>query len=266
MKDIKNKVVLITGAGMGMGKLFALKFADVSSRLVLVDINKQSLEETASEIKADVHTYVCDVSNKNDVHHLSDRVHKDVGQVDIIVNNAGVLYGTPFFKSTDESIERTIDVNIKGAMLVTRTFLPDLISKKQGHIINMASASSLTGVPDLAAYSTSKHGMKGFSESLRLEMKKYGFHNIRITLVFPHFVNTGMVKGVNSIVLLNPDKVIQKVFNAMLRNKLYVYLPWWVKFVPLMLSLLPVSVGDWVLFKTGVDRTMERWTGHGTGH
>lgn len=263
MWDLKHKVVLITGAGMGMGRLFALQFARASATIVLADVNGDALKKTASVIKTGVHSYVCDVSDRNAVHELAGSVHRDAGPVDIIVNNAGVLYGVPFHQSPDESIERTIDINLKGAMLVTRTFLPDLLSKKQGHIINMASASSMTGVPDLAAYATSKHGMQGFSESLRLEMKKYGYPEIVVTLVFPHFVNTGMVKGVRSPVLLEPARVVEKTINAMMNNKLYVYLPWWLRFIPLLIALFPASASDWVLFKAGAHRTMERWVGHG---
>jgi all-trans-retinol dehydrogenase (NAD+) len=263
MKDIQGKMVLITGAGMGMGRLFAMKFAHASCKLVLVDINKQALDKTASELNADIHTYLCDISDNEQIHSLIEKVHKDAGLVDIIINNAGVLYGYPFLKCPDELIARTIDVNVKGSMLITKAFLPDLISKKRGHIINMASASSLTGVPDLAAYATSKHAMAGFSESLRLEMKKYGFRNIKITLVYPHFVDTGMVTGVRSSVLLKPEDVVNKVFNAMLQDKLYVYIPWWLRFIPLLLYILPTSLGDWILFKTGVSRTMEEWVGYG---
>ncbi len=263
MKDIMGKTVLITGAGMGMGRLFALKFARASCKLVLVDINKQALDKTASEIPADIHTYICDISDKGQIHDLVEKVHKDAGSVDIIVNNAGVLYGCPFLKCPDELIARTIDVNVKGTLLVTRAFLPDLISKKRGHIINMASASSLTGVPDLAAYATSKHAVAGFSESLRLEMKKYGFRNIGITLVYPHFVDTGMVKGVRSSVLLQPEAVVNDTFNAMVKDKLFVYMPWWLMFIPLLLYILPTDLGDWILFKAGVSRTMEEWVGHG---
>ncbi|MGC8580343.1 MAG: SDR family oxidoreductase [bacterium] len=264
MKNITGKTVLITGAGMGMGRLFALKFANASCNLVLVDINKQALEKTASELHGATHTYtyICDISNNEQIQSLVSAVHNDAGLIDIIVNNAGVLYGYPFLKSPDELIGRTIDVNVKGSMLITKAFLPDLISRKNGHIIMMASASSLIGVPDLVAYTTSKHAIAGFSESLRLEMKKYGFNNIKITLAYPHFVDTGMVTGVRSSVLLRPEDVVNKIFNAMLHDKLYVYIPWWLRFIPLLLYILPTSLGDWILFKAGVSRTMESWVGH----
>ncbi len=263
MKDIKGKIVLITGAGMGMGRLFAMKFAHASCNLVLIDINREALDKTASEIHADVHTYICDISDHEQVHLLVEKVHGDAGLVDIIINNAGVLYGYPFSKCPDGLIARTIDVNVKGTMLLTKAFLPDLMSRKSGHIITMASASSLTGVPDLAAYSTSKHAIAGFSESLRLEMKKYGFNNIKTTLVYPHFVDTGMVTGVKSSTLLKPEDVVDRVFIAMQNNERYVYMPWWLRFIPLLLDILPTGFGDWILFKTGISRTMEAWVGHG---
>ena len=263
MKEIAGKTVLITGAGMGMGRLFADKFKQASCKLVLVDIDKQALEKTALELNADARTYVCDISDKDQIHVLTGRVHEDSGLVDIIVNNAGVLYGYPFYQCPDEFIARTIDVNVKGTMLLTKAFLPDLLSRKSGHIITMASASSLTGVPDLAAYATSKHAIAGFSESLRLEMKKYGFNNIKTTLVYPHFVDTGMVTGVRSSVLLRPGDVVDRVFTALQNNERYVYMPWWLRFIPLLLDVLPTDLGDWILFKTGISRTMETWVGHG---
>ncbi len=220
MKDIAGKTVLITGAGMGMGRLFALKFARASCSLVLVDINQEALAATAAELGTPVRTYTCDISDREQVGRLARRVHADAGLVDIIVNNAGVLYGYPFVQSPEALIARTIDVNVKGSLLITRAFLPDLMSRRRGHIVTMASASSLTGVPDLTAYATSKHAIAGFSESLRLEMKKYGFDGIKTTLVFPHFVDTGMVTGVRSPVVLRPRDVVDRVFNAVLKDEL----------------------------------------------
>ena len=263
MKDIAGKTVLITGAGMGMGRLFAIKFAHASCNLVLVDVNKQALEKTASELHGAVHTFICDISDNEQVRSLVGKVHTDAGLIDIIVNNAGVLYGYPFSQCPDECIARTIDVNVKGTMLLTKAFLPDLLSRKAGHIITMASASSMTGVPDLAAYAASKHAIAGFSESLRLEMKKYGFSNIKTTLVYPHFVDTGMVTGVRSSVLLKPGDVVDRVFTALQNGERYVYMPWWLRFIPLLLDVLPAGAGDWILFKTGISRTMEAWVGHG---
>ncbi len=263
MKDCAGKTVLITGAAMGMGRLFALKFARASCSLVLVDIDQQALAATASEVSVPVHTYTCDISDREQVNSLAASVHRDAGMIDIIVNNAGVLYGYPFVKCPDDLIARTIDVNVKGSLLITRAFLPDLITRRRGHIVTMASASSLTGVPDLAAYAASKHAVAGFSESLRLEMKKYGFDGITTTLVFPHFVDTGMVTGVRSSILLRPEDVVDRVFNAVLKDRRLVYMPWWLRFIPLLISVLPATLGDWILFTAGVSRTMESWTGHG---
>ncbi|MCL5277451.1 MAG: SDR family oxidoreductase [Deltaproteobacteria bacterium] len=265
MKDVKDRAVLITGAGMGMGRLFALKFSRAHARPLLVDVDREALERTASELGGTAHTYVCDISKIDEVGRLAELVHRDAGMVDVIVNNAGVLYGGPFLKTSDELIERTIDVNIKGTMFVTRAFLPDLVARKQGHIVTMASGASLTGVPDLVAYSTSKHGIVGFSESIRLEMRKYGLRDIRLTLAFPYFVKTGMTTGVRTHVLLDPQDVVDRIFDAVLKDRPSVYLPGWLRLVPIVFRVLPESVGDWLLFKTGVGRTMEHWTGHGEG-
>jgi short-subunit dehydrogenase len=262
MTDVANKVVLITGAGMGMGRLFAKRFANVSASLILVDVNDHALKNVSSELKTVNYTYVCDISDKEQVQELVKKVHKDAGDVDIVINNAGVLYGYPFSRCTEDIIEKTIRVNVIGTMLITRAFLPDLMSKKRGHIINMASASSLTGVPDLAVYASSKHAIEGFSESIRLEMKKYGFRDIYITLVYPHFVNTGMVTGVKSSVLLSPEDVVNTVVKAIQKNRLYVYIPWWLRFMRILFYVMPTSFSDWLLFKTGVNKAMDEWIGH----
>ncbi|HEY4716410.1 MAG TPA: SDR family oxidoreductase [bacterium] len=269
MKDIKGKIVLITGGAMGIGREFAIRFALDGARIVLVDINKDSLDKTVKELKdsgADAYSYICDVTNRKNVYEMAERVKKEVGTVDIIVNNAGVLFGYDFLECPDELLQKTVDVNLNGIMWVTKAFLPDIVAKKKGHIINMASAAGIIGVPRLAVYSATKHAVIGLSESIRLEMKKKNLNDIKFTIVCPSYVDTGMVKGVKAPLgtkLLDTKTVVDKAYKAMKKGNLFVRLPLMVKLTPLLKAITPVSVFEKVSSLLKIDKSMDSWKGYG---
>ncbi len=269
MKDVKNKYVLITGAAMGMGKIFARKFAADGAKLVLVDVNKEALEHTAEEIRStggEVATYVCDLSQRRNVEELADKVHAEVGKMDVVVNNAGVVFGGEFLEVDQDKHDLTISVNTMAVMWMTRAFLPDMIEKGAGHFLNMASASGLLGLPKGASYAASKWACIGFSESIRLEMAELGHKNIKVTTVAPSYIRTGMFDGVNAPLLtpiLDPEEVVDKAYRAFKRDQILVLEPFMVKVTPLLKGLLPPPLFDVVGKLFGVTRSMESWKGHG---
>ena len=115
MKDLKGKIVLITGSGSGIGRLMALRFAEEGSSLVLWDLNKEGVEKVAEEIKQSggkAWAFGCDVTDIKLVYKLADKVKKDIGKVDILINNAGVVSGKPFLDCTDKQVRLTMEVNI----------------------------------------------------------------------------------------------------------------------------------------------------------
>ncbi len=268
MKDVMGKNVIITGAAKGLGRLFAEKFAADGARLVLVDLDEAELSRTAEEIRqigTQVDTYAVDLSERENIEALADDVHADVGKMDVVVNNAGVVFGGPFLDVDIEKHELTYRVNIQAVVWMTRAFLPDLIDKRAGHFLNIASASGLVGVPGAATYASSKWACIGFSESIRGELSQMGYSDIKVTIVCPSFIDTGMFEGVKAPLLtpiLEPQAIVDKAYEAFKKDDVYVLEPFMVKLTPALKALLPLPVFDLLGKIFRVNRSMDTWKGH----
>jgi short-subunit dehydrogenase len=188
--DFKNKVILITGASSGIGKETAIKFAKLGANIILVARRKDKLEQVANELKEfNVVTLVCqcDVSKKDQVKEMSKIVLEKFESVDILVNNAGfAIYGSVSNLTIDE-IESQMETNYFGMIYCIKNFLPSMLKKKSGHIVNVASVAASFGLPGIASYCASKFAMLGFSEGLKHELKNTG---VGITVVSPIMVRT----------------------------------------------------------------------------
>ncbi len=188
--DFKNKVVLITGASSGIGKETAIEFAKLGANIVLVARRKDKLDQVANELKEfHVSSLVCqcDISKKDQVKEMSKMVLEKFDFIDILVNNAGfAIYGTVSDLSIDE-IESQMETNYFGMIYCIKNFLPSMLKKKSGHIVNVASVAASFGLPGIASYCASKFAMLGFSEGLKHELKNTG---VGITVVSPIMVRT----------------------------------------------------------------------------
>ncbi len=188
--DCSGKVVVITGASSGIGKESAIKFAKLRAHVVLVSRNKSKLEETARELskfQTQVLVCICDVSQKDQVNQMCKQVLEKFGTIDILVNNAGFgIYGN-FNDLKVEEIESQMATNYLGMIYCTKAFLPKMLEKKSGHIVNVASVAASFGIPAMSGYCASKFAMLGFSESLYHELQGSG---VGITVVSPIMVRT----------------------------------------------------------------------------
>ena len=188
--DFKNKVVLITGASSGIGKQTAIEFAKLGSNIILVARRKNKLEQVENELKQfNVNTLVCacDVSKKDQVEKMSEIVLEKFNSIDILVNNAGfAIYGSVYDLSVND-IESQMETNYFGMVYCTKNFLPLMLEKKSGHIVNVASVAASFGLPGIASYCASKFAMLGFSEGLKHELNGTG---VGITVVSPIMVKT----------------------------------------------------------------------------
>ncbi len=268
MTYIPGKTALVTGAGMGMGRALSLLLAADVSKLVLVDINEQSLAKTADEAKAsgaEVFTYSCDISDQAAVDKLKDKVHADAGPVDILVNNAGIVIGGDFLDVPMNMHIKTMQVNAIGVMLMTGAFLPDMVEKQAGHVVQVASASGLMGVAGVSSYTASKHAVVGLTETLRYEMrKKPELSDIHFTTVCPSFVSTGMFEGSKPPFLtsfLTPEQMAQKMYSAIKLNRIMLVEPFLANSTLILKALLPTVIFDWLQGLFGVDSAMEQWQG-----
>jgi len=189
MRDFTDKVVVITGAGSGIGLATARAFASEGSRVHLVDIDSQRVEEAARTTnRTESVAHVIDCTNPEEMNTLARDVLSREGRVDILHNNAGVCCGGPVESISIEDWKWSLDVNLMAAVHGVKAFAPDMIRRKDGgHIINTASMAGLLGLPFVTPYCASKFAMVGFSEALAAEMS---VHGIGVTTVCPGAVRT----------------------------------------------------------------------------
>ncbi|XP_037659399.1 epidermal retinol dehydrogenase 2 isoform X2 [Choloepus didactylus] len=201
-KNVAGEIVLITGAGGGLGRLLALKFASLGSVLVLWDINEDQNEETCKLVQeagaTRVYAYTCDCSRKEDVYSVASQVKKEVGDVSILINNAGVVTGKSFLNCPDDLMEKSFDVNFKAHLWTYKAFLPAMIANNHGHLVCISSSAGLIGVNKLADYCASKFAACGFAESVLAETVAQKQNGIKTTIVCPFFIKTEMFTGVST--------------------------------------------------------------------
>ncbi|NXT25570.1 RDHE2 dehydrogenase, partial [Syrrhaptes paradoxus] len=250
-KNVSGEIVLITGAGSGIGRLLSLKFASLGATLVLWDINQEGLKETSRLARQNagvrVHCYVCDCSKRQDIYRVADKVKKEVGDVSILVNNAGIVTGKRFIDSPDSLVEKTMEVNTMAHFWTYKAFLPAMMASNHGHLVSIASSAGLTGVNGLSDYCASKFAAVGFAESVDLEMRKLRKTGVKTTVVCPYIVNTGMFDGCKAkwptlLPTLEPEYVAEQIVTAVRRNQEILLLPRSLYVLFAFKSILPVKV------------------------
>lgn len=173
MKSFKNKKIVITGAGSGLGRALAVRFSREGAALALTDISEHGLAQTRSLLDdrvASVYTACLDVSDREAVYRFAEEAQRELGGVDIVINNAGVALSETVEDTTYEDFEWVMDINFWGVVYGTKAFLPYLKQSEEAYIINISSIFGLIGVPTQAAYNASKFAVRGFTEALRQEL------------------------------------------------------------------------------------------------
>lgn len=266
MSNFSNKTVLITGAASGIGFLMAKKAVEKgASNVIICDINQQGLNDTLEKFPqhtTKVYGYAVDVSSVEEVKNLSHKIKNEIGVVDILINNAGIIVGKYFHEHTHSDIEKTLGVNTSALMHLTLEFLPDMIQQNSGHIVNIASAAGMVANPQMSVYCASKWAVIGWSDSVRLEMKKLK-RRVRVTTVTPYYISTGMFEGVKSIIpIVKPEKAVRKIIRGIECNKTFVRMPWLIYTLPMVKGILPLGLFDLIVGKgLGVYKTMEHFKG-----
>ncbi len=191
-ESLSGKLVLLTGAASGIGRETALELARCGARLALVDINAGGVAATAKDCRAlgaEAVSYGVDLASADAVAELAAQVPRELGPVDVLVNNAGVAVVAPFCRTQAADWEWIFGVNVQGPLRLTRALLPAMIARGSGHIVVVASLAGLIGAPGMVAYSTTKFALVGFTESLRLELAGSG---VEVTTVCPGHVRTNL--------------------------------------------------------------------------
>jgi all-trans-retinol dehydrogenase (NAD+) len=267
MTQLSSATAVITGGGSGIGRLLAHRMAARGARIVVLDLTEDRFRDVLAEVTAaggQGWGYACDVSDRAAVRDVAERIRADVGAVDVVVNNAGVVSGSRLLDLSDEKIEQTFAVNTLALYWVTRAFLPEMVRRNRGHVITIASAAGLVGVARQTDYSASKHAAVGFDESLRVELRRTA-PGLVTTVVCPFYVDTGMFEGVRTrfprlLPILRQDDVADRIVSAIERDRRRLVMPPLVRFVP-ALRVLPTRLFDKVMDLFGVNRTMDTFTG-----
>ncbi|QEE62307.1 SDR family NAD(P)-dependent oxidoreductase [Salinibacterium sp. dk2585] len=271
MKSVNGKIVLVTGAAMGMGRLYALRAAsEGAAALALWDISADGLAAVKAEVEASgvvAHSYVVDVASLDEIRDAAARVIAELGVPKVLINNAGVVRSAWFWEQDSErDTEFTMRINALAPMHITREFLPGMIaSGEECRILNVASAAGTLSNPRMAVYAASKWAAIGWSDSLRLELEKAGHRHVRVTTFAPSYIRTGMFEGARGPVLtplMDPDYAVRRAWKAMLAGRPMLLLPWSVNLSKVMRGVLPTRAWDVVGGRWfGVYRSMDEFKG-----
>lgn len=244
MGEFSGKKVLVTGGASGIGRATALAFAREGAELVLVDMNEQGLDSVAREIESlggTASRYAADLSDSAQVEELHRKVIAGDGTPDVLMNAAGIAMVGCTEEVPLEVWERVLAVNLMGYIYVIHFFLPDMIRKGGGHIVNVASGAGLFGMPYEAPYTTSKFGVVGLSEVLRWELDRHG---IRVSAVCPGAINTPIietaecfnfneesVKKGGYLIAASADRMAVAILKGVRKNRAVIIFPYYIRVI-----------------------------------
>jgi len=272
MQSLRDKLILITGGARGIGLAIARRLGRDGGQIVLTDLDTAELERAQETLQQDgvrCSVFTLDVTETDAMPEFRQRLLEEVGPVEILINNAGVVFGGPFLDVPLEKHLLTYRVNVDGLVAMTHIFLPDLISAGESHLVNISSASALVGLPWGSTYASSKWAVLGFTESIRQEMKELDHKNVGVTTVCPGYIDTGMFEGVRPPLMmpfLSPEQLAESVQQAILKRQELVLEPWLVKITPLLKGVLPRFLSDGLADLMGATTGMRSWTGHEGEH
>ena len=274
---LRNKIVLVTGAAKGIGLATVKRLLQKEAKVILWDFQPDDLNTAVQSLKNeghDVFSQVCDVTNKEQVYDNAEVIKKEIGDIDILINNAGTVYTGYMLDRSDAELENMINVNFTSMIYTIRAFMPAMLEKNKGHIVNISSASSLIGAPKLAIYAATKWAVMGLTESLRMEAIKMGKKGVKFSSVHPNFLKKGLFEGTKLNFLgsifapgvKSHDAVAKVIVNKAIGWGFHSpKVPWIMNQSVLLRALLPSSL----LIKFGniygVNNMMDEYTGYKDG-
>lgn len=268
---IQGRIVLITGAARGIGRLLALGAATRGAAgVVLWDRDLAELGGVAAQVRrlgSEVITARVDVTDEDAVADAAARAEARFGVVDILINNAGIATGKPFAATSGDEVRRTYEVNAIALHTTTRYVLPGMVRRDRGLIVNIASAAGLVGVARQSDYSASKFAAVGFTEALRNELRAEG-SRVRTLVVCPYYIDTGMFAGVTTrfphlLPIQQPRAVAIQILKAIERGRARLVTPPFASTI-YATRLVPVPAAERILDAFGLNHGMDHFRGRGT--
>lgn len=266
MTKIKGRTLLITGGASGIGRIMGRMALQRGAKKVVVwDINEDNIAATESELNSygEVKGYKVDVANTEMVKQMFALTTKECGDVDILINSAGIITGNKTFaEQSQQDIDRTMAINATAPMTVALQALPPMLERNVGHICNIASAAGFIANPRMSIYAASKWAVIGWSDSLRVELQE-AKSNVHVTTIAPYYISTGMFDGVRSriIPILKPEWVAKKILNAIEKNRKISSWPLGYHLIRTLQALLPLRALDLLCKVLGIYNALDHFKG-----
>jgi NAD(P)-dependent dehydrogenase (short-subunit alcohol dehydrogenase family) len=223
-RSLSGKVVAITGGARGIGKATATALVRKGCRVAIGDLDLALAEKTAGELGGGTVAMQLDVTDRSSFAHFLDEAERQLGPIDAVINNAGIMPVTPFEDESPESVQRQIDINIGGVITGTQLAIKRMRPRGSGYIVNIASQAGKSGLPGIATYSGTKHAVVGISEAVRAELRGSG---VEVLCVMPTVVNTELTSGVGQkwVKPVEVEDVANEIVDAMEVPRFDVFVP-----------------------------------------
>lgn len=224
-RSLSGSVVAITGGARGIGRATAAALVREGAKVAIGDVDADAARATAGELGEPVAAFELDVTDRGSFASFLDRAENELGPLDALINNAGIMALGPFLEETDRAAQRMIDINVHGVMLGMKLALPRMVARGRGHIVNIASGAGKSGFPGAATYCASKHAVVGVSEAVASELLKTP---IELSVVLPAVVNTELAAGLSrarGVRISEAADVADAIVEALRAPRFDVYVP-----------------------------------------
>jgi len=253
-RSLGGRVVAITGGGRGIGRATAAALIAQGARVAIGDIAYELAQQTAGELGSGTIGLRVDVTDRDSFASFLDAVEAQLGPLDVLVNNAGIMPVGPFLEETDATARSQVDINLYGVITGSKLALERFAARRHGHLVNIASIAGKSGAPCGATYCATKHAVVGLSDSLRREFRSAG---VDVSVVIPVGTNTELYSGLPQLRGLKtpePDDVAAAIVDALRTGRFEVYVPKVMGLVVRSTALVPLRVADALGSLLGVDR------------
>jgi NAD(P)-dependent dehydrogenase (short-subunit alcohol dehydrogenase family) len=251
MSTFSNQVVLITGAGSGLGRQLAVSLAREGAAIAAIDLTAESLTAVGAELSGTSFAWaIGDVTDRDLLHKAVAEVQQKLGRIDVLVANAGIGIANPAVPFRAADFEAQIKVNLLGVANSVEAVLPAMLERKSGHIVGISSLASYRGLPHMLGYCASKAGVSSLMEGLRVELKPHG---IAVTTICPGWIKTNLSK----MVAVPPEQIMElpyaasRIVEAIRRRLPYCAFPRAMTRKVRLLKWLPCGISDWLTVRAG---------------
>jgi NAD(P)-dependent dehydrogenase (short-subunit alcohol dehydrogenase family) len=245
-RSLAGKVVAITGGARGIGRATAAALITQGARVAIGDIESELAAQTAQELGRGTIGLSLDVADRSSFDHFLTETEAQLGPLDVLINNAGIMPIGPFVEETDRTAERMIGINLNGVIFGSKLALERFLPRDCGHLVNIASVAGKAGFPGGATYCATKHAVVGLSEAIRAEVRPT---NINVSIVMPVVVNTELGSGLQrsrGVKVVEPEDVANAIVEALQTGRVDVFVPKSVAGLFRTMNLVPRSVADFI--------------------